>query len=255
MATRRRPWQPAAVTTSQVWDDETAASYDTPSTGMFAPEVLDPAVEFLAGLAPGGRALEFAIGTGRVALPLSDRGVTVAGIDLSEAMVNVLRAKPGAERIDVVIGDMATATVPGAFDLVYLVFNTITNLLTQGEQVTCFRNAARHLKAGGRFVIETFVPDLQRLPVGALAQAFAIEDNHVGFDTFDLVRQRLVSHHYTIADGQARVFHSQHRYVWPSELDLMGEIAGLRLVERWADWGKAPFTATSGSHVSVWRKP
>ncbi len=222
---------------------------------MFAPEVLDPAVDFLAALAPGGRALEFAIGTGRVALPLSDRGVTVAGIDTSEAMINQLRAKPGADRVEVVLGDMSAGTVDGRFDLVYLVYNTITNLLTQSAQVACFRNAARHLRPGGRFVIEVFVPDLRGFPPGAIAQAFRIEDERVGFDTYDLLNQGLVSHHYTVAGGRGSVFHSHHRFVWPSELDLMGELAGLTLVERWADWTKAPFTADSKGHVSVWRKP
>jgi SAM-dependent methyltransferase len=238
-----------------MWDQRVAAGYDQGTQEMYAPEVLDPAVDFLAALAPGGRALEFAVGTGRIALPLSDRGVTVAGIDTSEAMIDVLRGKPGAGRIDVVVGDMATGTVDGTFDLVYLVFNTISNLLTQSAQVACFRNAARHLRPGGRFVIEVFVPNLRGLPIGALAQAFRIEDDRVGFDTFDLLNQGLVSHHYTITDGRASVFHSHHRFVWPSELDLMGELAGLTLVERWADWARAPFTADSPSHVSVWQKP
>lgn len=241
--------------TSQLWDSRVASGYDRGSAEMFAPGVLDPAVDFLAALAPGGRALEFAIGTGRVALPLSDRGVTVAGIDTSEAMVEVLRGKPGADRIEVVIGDMAGGTVDGTFDLVYLVFNTITNLLTQSAQVACFRNAARHLRPGGRFVIETFVPNLRGLPPGAIGQVFRIADDRAGFDTFDLLNQGLVSHHYTVAEGNAGVFHSHHRYVWPSELDLMAELAGLTPVERWADWSRAPFTADSPGHVSVWRKP
>jgi SAM-dependent methyltransferase len=238
-----------------MWDQRVAAGYDAGSPEMYAPEVLDPAVDFLAALAPGGRALEFAIGTGRLAIPLSARGVTVAGIDTSEAMVGVLRRKPGADRIEAVIGDMSTGTVDGEFDLVYLVYNTITNLLTQGAQVACFRNAARHLQPGGRFVIEVFVPNLRGLPIGSIGQAFRIEADRVGFDTFDLLNQGLVSHHYTITEGNASVFHSHHRFVWPSELDLMGELAGLRLVERWADWTRAPFTADSPSHVSVWQRP
>lgn len=239
----------------QIWDEHVAAAYDHASADMYAPEVLEPTVEFLAALAPGGRALEFAIGTGRVALPLSSRRLAVAGIDSSAAMVAVLRGKPGGDRIETVVGDMARETVPGTFDLVYLVYNTITNLLTQREQVACFRNAARHLRPGGRFVIEVFVPDLPRLPPGALAQVFRVAEDGVSFDTFDLARQRLVSHHFTIKDGAASVFRSPHRYVWPSELDLMGELAGLRLLERWADWRRAAFTAESGSHVSVWEKP
>lgn len=222
---------------------------------MYAPEVLQPAVDFLAALAPCGQALEFAIGTGRVALPLSARGLAVYGLERSEPMAAVLRGKLGGDRIAVIIGDMAHDSVPGTFDLVYVVYNAITCLLTQGEQVACFRNAAQHLGPGGRFVVEVFVPDLQRLPVGAIAQAFRVEDNRVGFDTFDLVRQQLVSHHYGIEDGKASVFHSSHRFVWPSELDLMGELAGLRLLERWADWTRAAFTAESRSHVSVWVKP
>jgi SAM-dependent methyltransferase len=181
--------------------------------------------------------------------------VRVAGIDTSEAMVELLRAKPGAGRIEVVVGDMATGTVGGEFDLVYLVYNTISNLLTQRAQVDCFRNAARHLRPGGRFVVEVGVPSLRSLPPGAIARAFRIEDDRVGFDTYDLLNQGLVSHHYTIADGRASVGHSQHRYVWPSELDLMGELAGLVRVERWADWARAPFTADSPAHVSVWQKP
>ena len=243
------------MVTSQLWDNRVADGYDQDSTGMFAPEVLDPAVDFLAALAPGGRALEFAIGTGRVALPLSERGLTVAGIDTSEAMLGVLRGKPGADRIEVVVGDMSADAVDGQFDLVYLVFNTISNLLTQGAQVACFRNAARHLRPGGRFLIEVFVPDLRRLPPGAIGQAFRIEDERVGFDTYDLLTQGLVSHHFSVAGGAGTVFHSRHRYVWPSELDLMAELAGLTPDGRWADWTKAPFTADSPAHVSVWRKP
>lgn len=240
---------------SQIWDEHVAAAYDNASADMYAPEVLEPTVDFLAGLAPGARALEFAIGTGRVALPLSSRGLTVAGIDSSAPMLAVLHGKPGGDRIETVVGDMARDTVAGTFDLVYLVYNTIGNLLTQGEQVACFRNAARHLRPGGRFVIEVFVPDLQRLPVGALAQVFRVADDGVSFDTFDLARQRLVSHHYRIRDGRARVFRTPQRFVWPSELDLMGEIAGLRLAGRWADWHRSAFTAESKAHVSVWEKP
>jgi SAM-dependent methyltransferase len=234
------------------WDEQ-ATRYDADSADMYAPDILGPAVGFLAALAPGGRALEFAIGTGRIALPLREHGIAVSGVDSSAGMLAALRAKPGADGIDAVLGDMATDRVPGTFDLVYLVYNTITNLLTQAEQVACFRNAARHLRPGGHFVIEVFVPDLRRLPIGATAQAFRIEDQRIGFDTYDLLRQGLVSHHYWLAEGQA--FHSRHRYVWPSEVDLMAELAGLRLRERWADWSRAEFTAESPSHVSVWELP
>jgi SAM-dependent methyltransferase len=242
---------------SEVWDERAAATYDEHSTEMYAPEVLGPTVDFLADLAPAGRALEFAIGTGRVALPLSERGLTVAGIELSPAMADVLRAKPGADRINLTIGDMASAAVgsPGGFDLVYVVYNSISNLLTQVEQVACFRNAARHLRPGGRFVVELWVPDLQRLPPGAIAQPFHVSERRVGLDTYDLLHQRVVSHHYWVEDGQAGSFRSTHRYIWPSELDLMGELAGLRLIGRWADWTHAEFTEESRSHVSVWVKP
>lgn len=241
--------------TAEIWDEAAAAAYDGAAAGMYAPEVLGPAVDFLAALAPGGRALEFAVGTGRVALPLGERGVTVSGIDYSPAMVHVLRGKPGGDRVEVVIGDMASETVPGVFDLVYVVFNSISNLLSQGEQVACFRNAARHLRPGGRFVVELYVPDLRRLPIGALGQLFRVADDGVSFDTFDLVPQLLVSHHYTVSGGKGHIFRTPQRFIWPSELDLMGELAGMRLTERWADWSRSPFAADSTSHVSVWEKP
>jgi SAM-dependent methyltransferase len=239
---------------SEVWNEQVAASYDEHSAAMYAPDVLGPTVDFLADLAPAGRALELAIGTGRVALPLCERGLTVAGIELSEAMVNVLRAKPGGNRIDTTIGDMASATAPGEFDLVYVVYNSISNLLTQAEQVACFRNAARHLRPGGRFVIELWVPDLRRLPPGAIAQPFHVSDQRASLDTYDVVHQRVVSHHYWVEEGNAGLCRSTHRYIWPSELDLMGELAGLRLVGRWADWRRTEFTEESRSHVSVWVK-
>lgn len=238
-----------------VWTEQVARTYDTSSAYMFSPEVLGPTVEFLARRAEGGPALEFAIGTGRVALPLRERGVSVTGIELSEPMVRELRRKPGGDGIPVTPGDMADVRVPGEFSLVYLVYNTIGNLLTQDEQVACFRNAARHLRPGGRFVIEVGVPDLQRLPPGETARPFHVGEHHVGFDTYDLVNQRLVSHHYRISDGRAEIFHSHHRFVWPSELDLMARLAGLELTERFADWTAAPFTADSRAHVSVWQKP
>jgi SAM-dependent methyltransferase len=240
---------------TELWNRHVAEGYDEASADMYAPDALEPAVALLAALAPGGRALELAIGTGRVALPLVRAGLTVSGVDSSPAMVDVLGRKPGSDAIEVAIGDMTTTRVPGEFDLVYLVFNGITNLLTQAEQVACFRNAARHLRPAGHFVIEVFVPDLQRLPAGETTRAFRVEPDRVGFDTYDLVNQRLVSHHYWLAGGRADPFHSPHRYVWPSELDLMGELAGLRPAGRWAGWTRAPFTAGSGSHVSAWRRP
>lgn len=239
-----------------IWDADTAQRYDTPGTGMFAPEVLGPTVDRLADLAGDGRALELAIGTGRVAVPLSERGVPVAGIELSVAMVDRLRTKVDEASIPVVVGDMATARAPGEYTLVFLVFNTISNLLTQEEQVDCFRNAARHLAPGGRFVIELMVPDLRRLPPGQDATVFHSEAGYIGLDTYDLLNQHLVSHHFHFGDGkQAQLFRSPHRYIWPSELDLMARLAGLELESRHADWSGAEFTAESRSHVSVYRLP
>ena len=231
-----------------------AESYDR-DPRMFEVGLLDRTVNFLAELAGRGPALEFGIGTGRVALPLSRAGVRVHGIDLSEDMVDVLRRKPGSEIIDVTIGDFATTTVPGAYSLVYLVYNTISNLTTQGEQVECFRNAAAHLVPDGCFVVELDVPDLQRLPPGALARAFEISDRHLGFDTIDVATQRGVSHHYVIDGDQVAIFETPYRYVWPSELDLMASIAGLEPRERWADWDRTPYTSASPKHISVWQRP
>ncbi|MBA2555283.1 MAG: class I SAM-dependent methyltransferase [Geodermatophilaceae bacterium] len=236
-----------------IWDAESARTYDTPGTGMFAPEVLEPAVDRLAQLAGQGGALEFAIGTGRVAVPLSER-VPVSGIELSAPMVEVLRAKTDEDAIPVVIGDMATAYAPGEFTLVYLVYNTISNLLTQSEQVACFRNAARHLTPGGRFVIELWVPELRKLPPGQHAMVWHAEPGHIGLDTYDVPQQRVVSHHFGFGEGrQAELFRSPHRYIWPAELDLMAQIAGFELETRHADWAGAEFTAESRSHVSVYR--
>jgi SAM-dependent methyltransferase len=223
---------------------------------MFAPDVVGPAVDRLAGLAGDGRALEFAIGTGRVAIPLAQRGVPVTGIELSRPMIEQLRTKAGEAAIPVIAGDMATAEAPGAYALVYLVFNTISNLLTQGEQVACFRNAARHLTPGGRFVIELWVPDLRRLPPGQQAVVFTSEPGNIGLDTYDVLHQRVVSHHFSFGAGnEARVFRSPHRYIWPAELDLMAQLAGFELETRHADWTGTEFTAESTSHVSVYRLP
>ncbi|GAA1103984.1 class I SAM-dependent methyltransferase [Nocardiopsis composta] len=240
----------------EIWDTETALSYDTPGVGMFAPEALEPAVDRLAELAGGGRALEFAIGTGRVAVPLAERGVPVSGIELSRPMIDRLRTKADEEAIPVVLGDMATARAPGEFRLVYLVYNTISNLLGQDEQVECFRNAARHLAPGGRFVVELGVPELQKLPPGQQALVWHSEDGYVGMDTYDVLHQRLVSHHFRFGEGrEARLSRSPHRYIWPAELDLMARLAGFGLESRHADWRGAEFTAESGSHVSVYRLP
>src|SRR5262245_45732893 len=209
------------VRQDEIWDAEAAQRYDTPGTGMFAPEVLDPTIDRLAELAGDGAALEFAIGTGRIAVPLAARGVSVTGIELSQPMVDQLRTKADEASIPVVVGDMATAAAPGKYTLVYLVFNTISNLLTQAEQVACFRNAARHLTQGGRFVIELGVPSLRTLPPGQQGVVFRAREGYVGLDTFDVLNQRIVSHHFWFDESrQARVFRSPHRYIWPSELDL-----------------------------------
>ena len=238
-----------------VFDERIARTYDADSAEMFAHEILGPTVDFLAELAGDRRALEFAVGSGRVALALSARGVDVAGIELSRAMVHQMMVKPGAERVPVTIGDMATTRVEGTFGLVYLVFNTISNLLTQDEQVACFCNAAAHLEVGGHFVIEVFVPALRRLPIGESLVAFDVSDGHVGVDEYDVVNQTLTSHHYWSSDGRAEIFDSPHRYAWPAEYDLMARIAGLTRHERWGSWSRTPFTAESPSHVSVWEKP
>ena len=245
------------ATAVRVWGPEVARDYDASSAEVFAPEVLDPAVEFLARRAGGGPALELAVGTGRVALPLSARGVPVHGIELSGHMAARLREKPGGDAVPVTIGDMAGATAPGCggFRLVYLVYNTITNLLTQDAQVACFRNAARHLAPGGEFVVEVFVPPLRSLPPGESARPFHVGEHRVGVDTFDVVHQRLVSHHYAVRDGRGSVFRSEHRWAWPAELDLMARLAGLEPAGRWAGWDLSPFTAESTSHVSAWRLP
>lgn len=240
----------------QIWDAETARGYDTPGSGMFAPEVLGPTVERLAQLAGDGAALEFAIGTGRVAIPLAERGVPVTGIELSRPMVEQLRTKVDEATIPVVIGDMTTTVVPGEHTLVYLVYNTISNLLTQAEQVECFRNAARHLVPGGRFVVELWVPELRKLPPGQTATVWHSETGYIGLDTYDILRQRVVSHHFRFDETrQARLSRSPHRYVWPAELDLMAQLAGFEWEARDADWAGAEFTAESRSHVSVYRIP
>jgi SAM-dependent methyltransferase len=232
-----------------------AERYDASSSDEFEQAAIDATVSFLARLAGGGGALELGIGTGRIALPLRQRGVPVHGIDLSPAMVARLRAKPGASDIGVTIGDFATARVDGEFRLAYLVYNTIENLTTQDEQVACFRNAAAHLEPGGCFVIEVEVPALRRLPPGETVRAFAVRPDHLGFDEFDVAAQGLVSHHYRITGGQLAVHSVPFRYVWPSELDLMARLAGMTLRERWAGWNREPFTSDSTAHVSVWEKP
>jgi SAM-dependent methyltransferase len=240
----------------EIWDVVAAQSYDTPGNGMFAPEIVGPTVDCLAELAEGGRVLEFAIGTGRVAVPLRGRGVPVTGIELSRPMIDQLRTKADDTTIPVIIGDMATAVAPGKYTLVYLVYNTISNLLTQAEQVACFRNAARHLTPGGRFVVELWVPELRKLPPGQEAVVWHCEPGYIGLDTYDVLRQQVVSHHFRFEEsGQPRLFRSPHRYIWPAELDLMAQLAGFELEKRHADWSGTEFNAESRSHVSVYRIP
>jgi SAM-dependent methyltransferase len=239
------------------FDERVAARYDESGeiSGMFDPAVVVPVVDLLVELAEGGRALELGIGTGRIAVPLAQRGVPVHGIELSQAMTARLRAKPGGDEIGVTIGDFATTTVDGTFSVAYLVFNTIMNLTTQAEQVACFRNVAAHLAPGGCFVIEVGVPDLQRLPPGETVRPFHVSETRLGFDEYDVANQGLISHHLEIVDGRAERNSVPFRYAWPAELDLMAQLAGMTLRDRWAGWKREPFTSDSRTHVSVWEKP
>lgn len=236
------------------FDEKIAAGYDDPNAPEYDPELLARTTEFLGEQARGGCVLEFAIGTGRVALPLVGRGIEVHGIELSNAMVGQLRAKAGGENVPVAIGDMASTRVAGSFSLVYLVFNTIMNVTTQEGQVDVFRNAAQHLKAGGRFLIETMVPQLHRLPAGGTVVPFHVSETRLGFDEYDVVNQGLVSHHINFSGDRGSRFAVPFRYVWPAELDLMAQIASMRLVERWADWDRSRFSAGSEKHISVWER-
>jgi SAM-dependent methyltransferase len=231
-----------------------AEDYDRSESRMFERSEVDPAVDFLAGMANGGPALELGVGTGRLALPLAARGVQVYGIDLSPEMVERLRAKPGGEAIEVTIGDFATTSVGRQFPLAYLVFNTIMNLTSLDEQVACFENVGAHLAPGGRFVIEVEIPQLQRLPPGESVRPFEVTDTHLGFDEFDVANQGLISHHYSVVDGKLEPSSIPFRYVWPAELDLMARLAGMRLVERWSSWLREPYTSDSLKHISVWEK-
>jgi SAM-dependent methyltransferase len=247
---------PGRIEPEDHFGEEVAARYDEDETGMFEPAMVERVVDLLAELAHGGHVLELGIGTGRIAIPLARRGIVVHGIDLSEAMVARLRAKPGGEQIAVTIGDFATTKVKGSFALAYLVFNTIENLMTQDEQVACFRNVASHLELGGRFVIEVAVPDLRGLPWGQSFLVDAMTEGHLGVDVYDVVNQGLVSHHYyRSSDGRFDAISTPLRYVWPAELDLMARMAGLRLEARWGGWQREPFTSESRSHISVWERP
>jgi SAM-dependent methyltransferase len=237
------------------FDERVAARYDESSAEMFAPAVVEPVIDLLVELAGDGRALELGIGTGRIALSLAAQGVPVHGIELSKAMAARLRAKPGGEDVGVTIGDFSTTTVEGTFSLAYLVFNTISNLTTQASQVACFRNVAAHLEPGGCFVIEVGVPGLQRLPPGETIRAFHVSETRWGLDEYDVARQGLTSHHFEIVDGRVERLSIPFRYAWPSEFDLMAELAGMRLRERWSGWKREPFTSDSRKHVSIWEKP
>jgi SAM-dependent methyltransferase len=237
------------------FDEPVAARYDESAAEMFDPAVVDPVVDFLVGLAGNGRALELGIGTGRIALPLARRGVPVHGIELSRAMAARLHAKPGGEDIGVTIGDFATTTVDGTFSVAYLVFNTISNLTTQAAQVECFRNVAAHLEPGGCFVIEVGIPELQRLPPGETMRVFHASETHWGIDEYDVANQGLISHHFELVDGRFERLSIPFRYAWPAELDLMAQLGGMRLRERWSGWKREPFTSESRKHVSVWEKP
>jgi SAM-dependent methyltransferase len=235
--------------------ERVAERYDDSSAEMFQPAAVEPVVDFLADLTGEGAALELGIGTGRIALPLAQRGVRVHGIDLSEAMVARLRAKPRGVEIPVTIGDFATTTVEGTFSVAYLVYNTINNLTTQDEQVACFQNVAAHLEPGGCFVIEVGVPALQRLPPGETVHAFTLTPTRLGFDEYEVVSQGLISHHWRVVDDELDVLSIPFRYVWPSELDLMARLVGMTLRERFGGWKREPFTSDSTKHVSVWEKP
>jgi SAM-dependent methyltransferase len=237
------------------FDERVAARYDESDPEMFAPQVVEPVVDFLAAIAGNGPVLELGIGTGRIALPLARRGVQVHGIELSRAMVTRLREKPGGEDIEVTIGDFSTTAVQGSFSLAYLVYNTIMNLTSQAAQVACFRNVAAHLQPGGTFVIEVGVPALQRLPVGESFHVFHGGDDSWGIDEYDVASQALTSHHIGVVDGRLERTSIPFRYVWPSELDLMAQLAGMSLRERWSGWKREPFTNESRRHVSVWEKP
>ena len=241
------------------FDERVAAAYDEyrndPTRSEFADADIDSTVAFLARLAGEGRALEFGVGTGRIALPLARRGVPTVGIDLSRPMVARLKAKPGGHDVSVSIGDFASTSVAGSFSLVYLICNTIMNLTTQEAQVACFRNAAAHLEPGGRFVVKVMVPELQRLPPGETLHVFAAGEEHWGIDEYDIANQGLISHHFEKLDDRLERSSVPFRYVWPSELDLMAQLAGMRLCERWEGWNHEPFTSESRKHVSVWEKP
>jgi SAM-dependent methyltransferase len=237
------------------FDERVAARYDETYDYQATPEIIEPALDLLAELAGDGRALELGVGTGRIALPLAQRGVSVHGIELSRAMASRLKAKPGADAVGVTIGDFSTTRVEGSFRVAYVLVNTIMNLTSQEAQVACFRNVAAHLEPGGCFLIEVLVPELQRLPPGETHRVFSAEERHWGIDEFDVAHQGLISHHFLEVDGRLERRSIPFRYVWPSELDLMAQLAGMRLRDRWSGWSREPFTGESRRHISVWEKP
>lgn len=235
------------------FDERIAETYDQ-NHGGNDPALIRQTVDCLIDLSDGGEILEFAVGTGRIAIPLAERSALVKGIELSSAMVEKLRAKETSAPIEVVIGDMTSVRVAGNFSLVFLVFNTIDNLTTQQAQVACFKNAAVHLASGGRFLVETQVPPIQKMAFGETMLAFASDPRHFGVDVFDLATQTYRSNHVWMDDDRHTHVSIPFRYAWPSELDLMAEIAGMKLEFRWSDWDRSPFDHLSGKHVSVWRK-
>jgi SAM-dependent methyltransferase len=242
------------LTEEGYFGERVAAGYDQDSGGMFDPEVVTPAVDMLAELAGDGAALEFAIGTGRIALPLAERGVRVVGIDNSEAMLARLREKPGADRLEAMVGDMASTRAEGEFAVAYLVFNTIFNLTSQDGQVACFANAAAHLGRGGRFVIEARVPELQRLPLGQTVLPWRADPQGMTYYVYDTVTQRLSGQHYSFTESGFRPSPIEMRYAWPAELDLMARLAGMRLEARYGGWRREPFPRLHPAHVSVYAK-
>jgi SAM-dependent methyltransferase len=246
---------PVAPADDGYFDERAAARYDESTAEMFDSAIVGPTVDLLVELAGNGRALELGIGTGRIALPLVQRGVRVHGIDLSTAMVAKLRGKRGGDRIGVTIGDFATTTAPGTFSLAYLVFNTIMNLTTQAAQLACFRSVAAQLEPGGCFVIEAMLPEIHRLAPGETVRAFQVSESRWGFDEYDVATQALTSHHFWVIDGRVERQSIPFRYVWPSELDLMAQLAGMKLRERWSGWTRQPFTSRSSKHISIWEKP
>ena len=236
------------------FDERVAATYDEIHADLAGPEIVNSTVAFLVDLVGSGNALEFGIGTGRIALPLTDRGVIVHGIEMSRAMVAKLVEKPKGAEIPVTIGDFATAATGESYSIVFLLFNTIMNLTTQAAQVDCFRNAAAHLEPGGHFVVEVMVPQLRELSTSRRCHVFGVSEKKWGIDEYDTSTQSVITHHLKFTNGKIERSSVPFRYVWPGELDLMAQIAGMTLSGRWENWRKDAFTNESHSHISVWEK-